>query len=216
MLPTPPSSLLPAPTTTTSRFHSRIVFQSSLSRDTLAVDAVAGVDGAGAARRRRKRRLRSMLRHERQTVAMEVTAALHQGQKAASSPGGRPDVLAEQGRTEGVAVPAGAPGLALPTVAVAASEVVDSSTLRFLTASALEAKRKEEVAREEKAVAVLGVFLWNAGGRPMADLAGTSAARDRQLRSWLRRADDRADRTGGGSASQLWTPVQHRRPTAIF
>ena len=67
------------------------------------------------------------------------------------------------------------------------SEVVDSSTLRFLTASSLEAKRKEEVAREEKEVAFLGCFfLWNAGGRPMADLAGTSAARDRRLRSWLR------------------------------
>ena len=40
------------------------------------------------------------------------------------------------------------------------SEVVDSSTLRFLTASALEAKRKEEVAREEKKFWC--VFLWNA------------------------------------------------------
>ena len=31
----------------------------------------------GAAWRRRQRRLRSMLRHERQTVAMELGAALH-------------------------------------------------------------------------------------------------------------------------------------------
>ena len=31
----------------------------------------------GAAWRRRQRRLRSMLRHERQTVAMELAAALH-------------------------------------------------------------------------------------------------------------------------------------------
>ena len=37
------------------------------------------VDGAGtsSAKRRRERRLRSMLRHERQTVAMELAAALH-------------------------------------------------------------------------------------------------------------------------------------------
>ena len=33
--------------------------------------------GPGSARRRRERRLRSMLRHERQTVAMEFRAALH-------------------------------------------------------------------------------------------------------------------------------------------
>ena len=44
-------------------------------RETLAVDM--NVDGAGAARRRRERRLRAMLRHERQTVAMELAAALH-------------------------------------------------------------------------------------------------------------------------------------------
>ena len=36
------------------------------------------VDGAGtSAMRRRQRRLRAMLRHERQTVAMELAAALH-------------------------------------------------------------------------------------------------------------------------------------------
>ena len=33
--------------------------------------------GAVAVKRRRKRRLRAMLRHERQTVAMELTTALH-------------------------------------------------------------------------------------------------------------------------------------------
>ena len=36
------------------------------------------VDGAGtSAMRRRQRRLRAVLRHERQTVAMELAAALH-------------------------------------------------------------------------------------------------------------------------------------------
>ena len=66
------------------------------------------VDGAGAAKRRRERRLRAMLRHERQTVAMELAAALHQSRdggrdtynglrapKTASSGGWRPGVLKE-------------------------------------------------------------------------------------------------------------------------
>ena len=65
--------------------------------------------GAGtSAMRRRQRRLRSWLRHERQTVAMELAAALHhcrdarsevahealRGQKTASS-GTRPEPLEE-------------------------------------------------------------------------------------------------------------------------
>ena len=62
----------------------------------------------GAAKRRRERRLRSMLRHEQQTVAMELAAALHhsrdvgpgthvglRAQKTASSGGRRPGVLKE-------------------------------------------------------------------------------------------------------------------------
>ena len=63
---------------------------------------------AGAAKRRRERRLRAMLRHERQTVAMELAAALHHSRdggrvtyhglrapKTASSGGRRPGVLKE-------------------------------------------------------------------------------------------------------------------------
>ena len=59
-------------------------------------------------KRRRERRLRSMLRHERQTVAIELAAALHysrdvgpgahvglRAQKTASSGGRRPGVLQE-------------------------------------------------------------------------------------------------------------------------
>ena len=66
------------------------------------------VDGAGAAKRRRERRLRAMLRHERQTVAMELAAALHHSRdggrvthcglrapETASSGGWRPGVLKE-------------------------------------------------------------------------------------------------------------------------
>ena len=46
-----------------------------MSCPTLAGDS--NVARAGAARRRRERRLRSMLRHNRQTVAMELAATLH-------------------------------------------------------------------------------------------------------------------------------------------
>ena len=74
--------------------------------ETLVVGLTA--DGAGtSAMRRRQRRLRAMLRHERQTVAMELAAALHhsrdagpgtydglRAQKTASS-GKRPGVLSE-------------------------------------------------------------------------------------------------------------------------
>ena len=67
--------------------------------------------GTSSARRRRERRLRSWLRHERMTVAMELAAATHhsspkggwpgathdalRGQKTASSGGRRPGVLKE-------------------------------------------------------------------------------------------------------------------------
>ena len=50
-------------------------------------------------RRRRERRLRSWLRHERQTVAMELAAALHRSRdgrgQTTASPGTRPTVLKE-------------------------------------------------------------------------------------------------------------------------
>ena len=42
------------------------------------------------------------------------------------------------------------PSLSLPVLADRAAEVVDSSSLRFLTASALEARRKEEEEKEKE------------------------------------------------------------------
>ena len=42
------------------------------------------------------------------------------------------------------------PTLALPVLAGSAGEVVDSSSLRFLTASALKARREEEEERKKK------------------------------------------------------------------
>ena len=65
--------------------------------------------GPGSARRRRERRLRSMLRHERQTVAMELAAALHHSRdvgpelyeglrvQTTASSGMRPAPLVERG-----------------------------------------------------------------------------------------------------------------------
>ena len=115
----------------------------------------------GAALRRRQRRLRSWLRHERQSVAMELAAALHhsrdarsdvvhealRGQKTASS-GKRPAALRESGPqlvVEHAGCPCSClPSLATPSLADATADVVDSSSLRFLAASALEARRKEE------------------------------------------------------------------------
>ena len=61
---------------------------------------------------------------------------------------GRPGVLQEPERQGGAVtdgyVAAPVTSLAVPLLAGAAGEVVDSSALRFLTAKALEAKRKEE------------------------------------------------------------------------
>ena len=114
----------------------------------------------GAARRRSGRRLHSWLRHERMTVRMELAAALHhsagpqtndaaRSQKTVGSRGVRPGVLqdpAPQLVSEHAACLCSSevPSLSLPVLADRAAEVVDSCSLRFLTASALEARREEE------------------------------------------------------------------------
>ena len=101
-------------------------------------------DHAGAAKRRRDRRLRSWLRHERMTVAMELTAALQhscgtnnapRGQKSASSVGTLPGVLEDPGPAQVVdrLVAPLSPGqgafLSLGTLLGAASgEAVDART----------------------------------------------------------------------------------------
>ena len=60
--------------------HSRVAFVCSRC-ETPAVGLMA--DGAGTSvMRRRQGRLRAMLRHERQTVAMELAAALHHSRDA--------------------------------------------------------------------------------------------------------------------------------------
>ena len=133
-------------------------------------------DGAGtsSARRRRERRLHSWAKHERMTVAIALAEALHhsapkvraepynapQSQMTARAAGTRPGGLQDpepQGRAVTVGnVAAPVPSLAGPLLAGAASEAVDSSSLRFLTAAALRKLKEEEmekmVEKEEEVV----------------------------------------------------------------
>ena len=105
--------------------------------------------GAGtSASRRRQRRLRSWLRHERQTIAMELAAALYhsrdarsnvvhealQGQKTASS-GTRREPLEEVSEPQVTAVTVGyvaAPGPLLVVASLAGGDEVDATTVSFL------------------------------------------------------------------------------------
>ena len=64
--------------TTTTKGSTRLTCVLNFFFVSLAVDMSSHVDGAcGAAMRRRQRRLRSMLRHERQSIAMALAEALH-------------------------------------------------------------------------------------------------------------------------------------------
>ena len=134
-------------------------------RASLAVD-MFGVDG-GAAKRRRERRLRAMQRHERQTVAMELAAALHhsrdarsevahvalRGQKTASS-GARPAPLAEVAGPQGRAATVGYVAALVPTLAghrlTSDDDGVDGRTVRFLLKQSLALKKKEEEEEERR------------------------------------------------------------------
>ena len=109
--------------------------------------------------------MRSMLRHERQTVAMELAASLHHScgvrpdvsrevlreQKTASS-GRRPGVLKEPEPpvvVEHAACPcSGAPLLVVPSLAAAESDGVDGTSLKYLLKLALQKEKEEE--KEEK------------------------------------------------------------------
>ena len=116
-----------------------------------------GVDTATAAARRRQRRLRSWLRHERMTVAMLLAERDHhtapRGQKQARSGGVEHEVnyeprlldppLPQEAATVGY-VAALVPSLSLPVLADRAAEVVDSSSLRYLTAAAMRQREEEE------------------------------------------------------------------------
>ena len=120
---------------------------------------------SGAARRRRERRLRSMLRHEQQTVRMALAAALHhsagpkekvemvhdahdaqRGQKT-PPPGVRPGSLSDPGpqrsdrtvrRSSGET-----PLLTAPMLADAVADAVDITTAKFLLRSAIRELEEE-------------------------------------------------------------------------
>ena len=123
------------------------------------------VDGAkSSAWRRRQRRLRSWLEHDRQTVAMELAAALHHSrdvgpgshiglwaQKTASS-GQRPGVLTEL-EPQGGAVTVGyvaAPVPLLKMSSMAGDERIDDTALRCLVKQVIERQKEVEQKRKEK------------------------------------------------------------------
>ena len=102
--------------------------------------------GVGSARRRRERRLRAMLRHERQTVAMELAATLHHSRdvgpgtndglraQTTASSGKRPAPLEEVAEPQGGAVTVGykaalGPLLSAPVLADTVADAVDQSTV---------------------------------------------------------------------------------------
>ena len=122
--------------------------------------------GVGSARRRRERRLRAALRHEQQTVAMVLSAALHhsaqvgadvlyaapRSQKTDRTTGRRPGVLKEPVPpvvVEHAACPcSGALLLVVPSLAAAESDGVDGTSVKYFLKLALQKKKEEE--KEEK------------------------------------------------------------------
>ena len=133
-----------------------------MSCPTLAGDS--NVARAGAARRRRERRLRSMLRHERQTVAMELAAALHHSRdvgpgkydglraQTTASSGTRPEPLEEVSEPQGLSAAPRCPDAGVPLLSVpllAGRDGIDDTSVRWLLKAALKKKKEEE---EEKKV----------------------------------------------------------------
>ena len=134
----------------------------------MAAERAGGV-GSGGARRRREWQLRSWWRHEQRSVAAApVSASSHhsaqpgerleshfapRGQTNTGAHGRRRAALKEPGPPQLEVVRAASPrtagpSLATPSLSDVAADVLDSSSLRFLTAAALTARRKEE--EEEK------------------------------------------------------------------
>ena len=117
------------------------------------------VDGAGtsSAMRRRQRRLRAMLRHELQTVAMELAAALHHSRDVGpgKNDGLRAQKTASSGKRPGVAVTVGyvavpGPLLSAPMLADTAADTVDARTVQFLLHATLLQKKEEAQERRRK------------------------------------------------------------------
>ena len=128
----------------------------------------SGARDSGAAVRRRQRRLRAQLRHEQQSVAMAVAAALHhsankkspvvegthsarQGQKTAA--GTRPAPLAEVAEPQGLSVAPRCPDAGVPLLSVpllAGRGGIDDNSVRWLLKVELRKRQKEEKERKEE------------------------------------------------------------------
>ena len=157
-----------------------------------AVAMISGERDAGSARRRRERRLRSWLRHERMTVAAELSAARHhsrdggqvshvglRAQKTDSSWGGRrPGVLEDPGPPQlGVERAACPRSTGLPPLPDRCSgDVHDATLVKFLLRQTL-LQRKKGRGEEE------GVGAGDEGGEGVRGVA--RAAGQRLAQFWL-------------------------------
>ena len=113
---------------------------------------------SGSAKRRRERRLRSMLRHERQSIAMALAERLHHSANVTDLKHKEEVEQHDAPRGQYTPPPGVRPGI-LPepwpqrcdrSRRHFAGEVIDSSALAFLTRAALEERRKEEKKVEMK------------------------------------------------------------------
>ena len=102
--PQPPQPLQPSqpPQPPHRHLHSRVT-EHSVACVLMSSCRSMEVDGAGtSAWRRRQRRLRSWIRHERQTVAMELAAALHHSRDV--GPGTHAGLRAQKAASSGLVV----------------------------------------------------------------------------------------------------------------
>ena len=179
----------------------------------------------GAAQRRKQRRMRSWWRHEQVSIAAAVATALHHsaqrgggvarrptGREDSGNKGTRPGVLKDPEPQLLDAVlayrAAGEPLVATPLLAAPAAEGIDSSSLRFLTASALEARRREEEEKEKKRKVVVEV-LARAQER-VRDGLPLSLAEDAAWRQWSGlppKQEKRRKRRRGRSGAFLVPPL---------
>ena len=107
-----------------------------------------------------------MLRHERQTVAMELAAALHHSRDARSnvvheaprgqqtaSPGQLPAPLAEVVEQQGLSAAPRCPDAGVPLLSVpllAGGDGIDDTTVRWLLKLELRKRQREEREKEEE------------------------------------------------------------------